>query len=175
MNRRVIIVLIAGVVLWVPSVGSAQQLQMCVSAVPPNIDARLLTEDVIALLQASPTFRAQCDRIAAALNLRIDIELVHSLAAGRAETTITRFEFGAVRALVRISFGQDYRELIAHEFEHIIEQLDGVNLRWEAEHGRAWLVDTEAFETQRASDAGRRVRREVEPGVHTALANHQSR
>jgi hypothetical protein len=128
--------------------------------VPGNIHAGLLTRNVAALIQASSTFRAQCERIASARNLRVDVELVQTLGAVRGETTITRYEAGAVRAEVRIAFGQDYRELIAHEFEHIIEQLDGVNLRVEADRGRAWLVDGHVFETRRASEAGRRVRRE---------------
>lgn len=127
---------------------------------PANIHAGLLTRDMVALMQASPTFRAQCTRIAAAHNLRVDVELVQSLGIPRAETSITRYEAGAIRARVRIGFGQDYRELVAHEFEHIIEQLDGLDLRAEAVHGRAWLVDTHAFETRRASVAGRRVQRE---------------
>lgn len=127
---------------------------------PPNIHAGPLRRDIVSLIQASPTFRAQCGRIAAARNLRVDVELVRALDGPRAETTITRYEAGAVRADVRIAFGQDYPELIAHEFEHVIEQLDGVDLRSEADHGRAWLVDARGFETRRASDAGRAVRRE---------------
>jgi len=128
--------------------------------VPRNIHAGLLARDVALLAQTSPTFRAQCQRIASARHLRVDIELVQTLGTARAETAITRYEAGAIRADVRIAFGRDYRELLAHEFEHIIEQLDGVDLRAEAEHGRAWAIDRDVFETQRASDAGRRVRRE---------------
>jgi hypothetical protein len=132
------------------------------SAIPTNIQAGLLAQDIETLIQASPTFRAQCERIAAARYLRVVVELVQIAGGPRAETTITRYQAGAVRADVRISFGQDYHELIAHEFEHVIEQLEGVDLRSEADHGRAWLVDAHVFETRRASEAGRRVRRESE-------------
>lgn len=140
------------------------------SAIPSNIQAGLLGEDIETLIQASPTFRAQCERIGTARYLRVVVELVQIAGGPRAETTITRYQAGAVRAEVRISFGQDYRELVAHEFEHVIEQLDGVDLRSEADHGRAWLVDAHVFETRRASEVGRRVRRESEilesrPGV----------
>jgi hypothetical protein len=138
----------------------ASHVLVAMMMVPGNIHAGLLTRNVAALIQASSTFRAQCERIASARTLRVDVELVQTLGAVRGETTITRYEAGAVRAEVRIAFGQDYRELIAHEFEHIIEQLDGVNLREEADRGRAWLLDGHVFETRRASEAGRRVRRE---------------
>jgi hypothetical protein len=141
-------------------------------AIPTNIQAGLLTQDIVALIQASPTFRAQCERIAASRTLRVHVEVVRALDGPRAETTITRYEAGALRAHVRIAFGHDYRELIAHEFEHIIEQLDSVDLRSEAEHGRAWLLDANAFETRRASEAGRRVRREYEADTHASLTLH---
>ena len=130
--------------------------------IPANIHASLLAHDVIRLIQTSGTFRAQCVRIGTTPNLRVQLELVRTLGGPRAETTMTRYQAGALRADVRIAFGQDYRELIAHEFEHIIEQLDGVDLRAEAEHGRAWVVDANVFETRRASEAGRRVRHECD-------------
>ena len=149
----------------------AQQQDVCVSAIPSNIRAGVLAQDIIGLAQASPTFRAQCERIAASRVLRVDVELLQAVGSARAETTITRYSAGAVRADVRIVFGQDYRELIGHEFEHIIEQLEGVDLQSEAEHGRAWLVDAHMFETRRAAEAGRRVRRECELSAHAAVVH----
>ena len=138
----------------------AWQVLVATLMVPRNIHAGLLARNVAGLTQSSSTFRAQCERIAAARNLRVDVDLVQTLGAVRGETAITRDRAGTIRAEVRIGFGQDYRELIAHEFEHIIEQLDGVNLRAEADQGRAWLLDGHVFETRRASETGRRVRRE---------------
>ena len=161
----------------VPSVALAQQASdVCVSSIPANIQAGLLAQDITGLMQASPTFRGQCERIAEARYLRVELELVQTLGGARGETTITRYQAGALHASVRISFGQDYRELIAHEFEHVIEQLDGVNLQAEAERGRAWLVDAHVFETRRASDTGQRVRRECErSGAHAVAAAHALR
>jgi hypothetical protein len=160
------------------AVARAQQQQQdpCVSTIPANVRAGVLAQDIAGVLQSSPTFRAQCERIASAPYLRVDLDLQQMPGTARAETVITRYEAGAIRAHVRIAFGQDYRELIAHEFEHVIEQLDGVNLRWEAEQGRAWQVDTGVFETRRASDAGRRVRRECElSDAHAANVVHDLR
>ena len=182
MRCVVLRVLVVGVVLMalVPGMAdvlimrvNAQQQDACVSAIPANIQAGLLAADIIALLDVSPTFRAQCERIAAAPFAHVFIELVQSALIARADTTITRYEAGALRADVRIHFGQNYRELIAHEFEHIIEQLDGVDLQAEVQQGRAWVIDAHAFETRRATDVGRRVRRECElPAARTGIVIH---
>ena len=128
--------------------------------VPGNIHAGLLARTLAALIQSSSTVRTQCERMATARNLHVDVQLVPTLGTVRGETVITRYKAGTIRARVRIAFGQDYRELLAHEFEHIIEQLDRVDLRAEADQGRAWLLDGHVFETRRASEAGRRVRYE---------------
>jgi hypothetical protein len=179
MRAGVLMVLIAQMVLLGigADVALAQQpSEVCVSSIPANIQAGLLAQDITGLIQASPTFRTQCARIAEAPYLRVDLELVQTLGGARGETTITRYQAGALHASVRISFGQDYRELIAHEFEHVIEQLDGVDLQAEADRGRAWLVDARVFETRRASDAGQRVRRECDrSGAHVVGAAHALR
>jgi Tol biopolymer transport system component len=55
-------------------------------------------------------------------------------------------------------------ELIAHELEHILEQLDGVNLEAQAGNGAVWKGDRTFFETRRAIETGRRVVREMPGG-----------
>jgi len=172
--RRCVVLLVL-VLPW-SAVLVAQQSEICVSTIPPNVQPGILAEDLTALLQASATFRQQCARIAAVRSARVTVTLVQSPVRARAETTITRYSAGAVIADVRIAFGQDYRELIAHEFEHIIEQLDGVNLRAEAAGGRAWLIDSNTFETRRALQAGAQVRRECEiADTHAAHHVHELR
>jgi len=151
----------------------AQQPEVCTSAIPANIRAGMLAREVITILHASPTFRAQCERIAAVPSVHVDMIVVQSRETPRTETSIARYAFGAIRADVRIAFGQDYREMIAHEFEHVIEQIDGVDLRAEAATRGAWLIDRNVFETRRASEAGKRVRRECEISEsHAAAENH---
>jgi hypothetical protein len=179
MRAGVLMVLIAQMVMpgVVEEMALAQQpSEVCVSSIPANIQAGVLAQDITGLLQASPTFRMQCERIAEARSLRVHLELVQSLGGPRGETTITRYQSGALHASVRISFGQDYRELIAHEFEHVIEQLEGVDLQAEADRGRAWLVDARVFETRRAWDTGQRVRRECDRSTaHVVAAAHALR
>src|SRR3954468_5152529 len=138
-----------------------QQQRTCESGIPSNIDAGILAADMLSLLRRSETFRAQCDRLAADSRVRVKLDVASMLDSGRAQTAIHRFTSGALRAEVQLLFGQNYRELLAHEFEHIIEQADGVNLRMEAESGRAWLLPGGAYETRRAFATGVQVLHEV--------------
>ena len=134
----------------------------CAGSIPPNVDAGLFTGDVLALLRRSDTFRAQCERVAADPRVRVRLSVVATVdGGGRAETTFHRYRTGALVAEVAVLFGENYRELLAHEFEHIIEQLDGVDLRREAADGRAWQVASGAFETRRALLAGVQVLEET--------------
>jgi hypothetical protein len=86
--------------------------------------------------------------------------------AVRAWTHIQRDRDGRLRATVRIGEPNRAAELIAHEFEHIVEQLDGIDLRSKASLEATGVrqchcADVNAFETMRAVHVGRRVAREV--------------
>jgi len=89
----------------------------------------------------------------------------------RAQTTIERFQAGAVVAFVTLKFAEDYVELIPHELEHVIEQIEHVRLADEAARQEAWRSRTGAYETRRAMAMGLRVRQEVmavsSPVTHT--------
>ena len=112
---------------------------VCEVAQPSNIRTGMLQQEFIDLLQRSATFRRQCARIAATSVLRVTLHVGTTMdSRARAETIISRYEAGAIRAEVTLRFAEDYLELLAHEFEHIIEQIDGVSLRDEAAQGRAW-------------------------------------
>jgi hypothetical protein len=156
--------------LVVPGAGRAQQADVCRTAIPSNIDAGVFAHDMIALLGRSATFRSQCERVADARRVRVTLAIVSTLNSGRAQTTIHRFSSGAIRADVEVLFGENYRELLAHEFEHVLEQVEGVNLSREAADGRAWRLPGGAFETRRAFLAGVQVMREVESTHAHAVA-----
>lgn len=134
----------------------------CESSLPSNIDAGMLQSNVIELLQRSPTFQQQCRRIAAARVLRVTLRVGTVEVGALAQTVITRYDAGAIRAEVTLRFSEDYLLLLAHEFEHILEQVDGVDLRDEAASGRAWKTVSGAWETRRACNAGIRARQEVD-------------
>ena len=164
---RVSIVL--SLLLSVPAVPSAQvlaqpeQQQRCAGAIAGNVDAGLLAPEMLALLRLSETFRAQCERIAADARVHVRLTVTNTIGnTGRAQTTFRRYRNGALYADVEVLFGENYRELLAHEFEHVIEQIDGVNLRDETVRGGAWEVAAGAFETRRAFETGLRVLREAE-------------
>ena len=164
MRRRypfaVLCLFVALAAFYIPEGVSASTI--CVSSLPFNIDAATLQPVAIALLQRSPTFQKQCARIASTVVLRVTIRVVSTTASGRAQTTITRYDAGALRADVLIRFGEDYYELLGHELEHVLEQVDGVVLGAEISADRAWVTGSGAFETRRAVDTGMRVRQECD-------------
>ena len=135
----------------------------CQSVPPLNIDTGMLRGPFVELLQRSATFRQQCARIARTPELRVTLHVRGSLPerGARALTNIDRFETGAIRADVALRLGRDYLEMLAHEFEHILEQLDGVDLTaWVGRSGvhRVGSSDRGApIETERARQVGRLV------------------
>jgi hypothetical protein len=146
---------------------------ICESALPFNIDAGSLQPIAVALLHRSPTFQQQCMRIARTVVLRVRVRITPRLRGGRGETTIQRFDTGALRAEVLLLFGQDYVELLAHEFEHVLEQVEQVSLPHEVAAKRAWLTGTGAFETVRAWQIGVRTRQEVDALTVEAVEGSQ--
>ena len=132
---------------------------------PQNIDLpHELVAAVSRMYDASPSFRAQCGRIAGASNahvrVRFDIGVRPSC---RAITEITRRR-GSVCADIRIPPGSaSYAEILSHEFEHIIEQLEGLDLRTlsKVRNSGVHEVQRELYETDRAQRAGRLVAEEL--------------
>jgi hypothetical protein len=115
------------------------------------------------LLASSPTFRAQVRRIAAAPHVRVVVEP----AIGRAgcctlaRTWFRHFSEGGIRAHVEVAFpasATSYAQLLGHEFEHVLEQIERVDVRRLAREGAgAQEVGDDLFETQRAAQAGLQV------------------
>ncbi len=117
------------------------------------------------MFQKSETFRAQYRRIVDASSFVVVVQIDPTLREGpfRARSTIRRYTSGLVVALVYIGPGGDQTEWLAHEFEHIVEQLDGWDLPLMA-RGRTngvWYSGRGAIETHRATRAGRTVLNEV--------------
>ena len=88
--------------------------------------------------------------------MRLDPALVDR--SYKARTSIHRTTSGIMVAQVQLSVRTDPVEWIAHEIEHIVEQLEGLSLPALAavNHG-AWLTADQTFETRRAIEAGRAV------------------
>ena len=137
-------------------------------APPPNLIVSAMYRPLVELmLRDSPTFRRQCVRIAGepGLTVRLNVNSSTQRSDLRAVTRLTRDAKGELTATIDIGPLQDNQELIAHEFEHIIEQLDGIDLA-----ARAALPHTgvsafghniTTFETTRAQRIGRKVLTEL--------------
>jgi hypothetical protein len=148
--------------------GDADPDQRPLSSIPKNIrvDSALITV-VDSMLLHSPTFRAQCARLQDVTCLRIrlsvDLKRIGRRNSSRADCAIRRYEYGFIDATVQLRSLSQTAELIAHEFEHVLEYLEGVDHRAESrrDHREVWMVEDSRFETTRAIDAGRRVAAEV--------------
>ena len=109
------------------------------------------------MLQRSPMFRRQCLRLAAAPHLDVVVRMLHPFASGPpARTQITQAGNGRVIADVEINPLGDFMELLAHELEHVIEQLDGVDLKAKAAVAESGVRNATGgtFETSRAVRVG---------------------
>jgi len=132
----------------------------------PNLIVGSAHQPLIAeMLARSPTFRRQCARLAAATNLTVLVrsDLPAGARAG-ALTSIQPTSQGKIDAYVRVGMSHRTAEFIAHEIEHIIEQLDGVDLRAKSRlpaSGVRHVWDLGAYETTRAIATGLRVAREL--------------
>jgi hypothetical protein len=136
---------------------------------PPNIrttaDLRPLIED---LLARSPTLRAQCVRIAVARQtyVSVTVSLAPFPSLARARSTARRYHTGLLVVDVEIPpASQDFAELLAHELEHVIEFIEGLDFKHLAKTRGAGVVQCDnsgSFETDRAKIAGRTVKFEIQ-------------
>jgi hypothetical protein len=133
-------------------------------ALPSTITLEPGLEPIVRLaLEYSPRFRQQCQVLASATTLKatVKIALQPPSMAGRARALVHRGPDGTFSAEIEIRDPAQMTELLAHEFEHIIEQLDGVDLGELAARGEAHRTSDGAFETERAIATGHQVANEV--------------
>lgn len=132
------------------------------------------------MVTASPTFRQQLARIVAAPRLVITahVDPAMSSRSYRARSCIRRYDSGLLVVAITIGPGHHAAEWIAHEFEHVIEQLEGVKVsrladRWQS---GVWFSGDAMVETARAGRAGRRVWEEMSGrhGAQTSLWSRQA-
>jgi hypothetical protein len=145
------------------------------AGLPPNLSAAaVFTPYLERMVRMSPTFRSQCKRLGAApsVNVQLQLEDPQRRPSFRARTVLARDKGVVVAAHVFLYPSPDAVELIAHEFEHVLESLDGVDLEAHVGSGNVWKREDGAFETRRATEAGLRVAREVR---ERSNANESSR
>jgi hypothetical protein len=128
---------------------------------PPNLIVPPFLRSVVeSMMLASPTFRRQCVRIANAPRMVVVLGYFQPQATEhiRARTVVSTTPEGARVAMVAIRPVDDPVELIAHELEHVLEQLDDVDLQALAAVPTSGVrrcdCGKETFETIRAARAG---------------------
>lgn len=133
------------------------------ATVPANVIIHeSLRDELEELMAASATLRRQLAAVAAAPT-RVDIRVSMAPVPGgrRAQSEINRYSSGFLEATVIVPSGYDFVELLAHELEHVVEQIEGVSLAALEREGRAYRDPRGFFETDRASEAGRAAAAEV--------------
>ena len=109
-------------------------------------------------LEHSAIIRSQWSRISDADNVMVYIHVLSEPFAAdmRARTRVRKYTSGFLLAIVEIPSGEESVELLAHELEHVLEQIEGVNLRVLActNPTAAWRRRDGAYETARAQQVG---------------------
>jgi hypothetical protein len=150
-----------------------------VTTMPANLTVpgtlRPLLEEV---LRRSPTFRHQLLTLQHAPHVRMAISYgnVSTWHLLRAESTVSRYEWGALQVDTRLYTARDVVEVIAHEIEHVCEQIEGVDVRVLAQqrHSGVYAVGSHHFETRRAVLIGRQVAHEAMGLSAGAVLSHQT-
>lgn len=152
----------------------AAEPQQCRRTLPANLEvAHDLARVLERIYQRSATFRAQCERIAGADNLRVTIRIDTAIPGRcRAYTIVQRRGYDIV-ADVRLPPTNGLIELVGHEFEHLLEQIEGLDLKRLARIKGSGVRELEGrvFETDRALTAGRVVADEASRQVRTPTAD----
>ena len=162
----IVTLLVAGSVV-ASSTGRWAQGTSEASGPPANLKAGAFHSLVAGMWRDSPTFKRQCLRLAAEPTLTVTLSFdALGRSSARAATWMS-FKSGALRRANVVLFSiADATELIAHEIEHVIEQLDGIALTGEC--GRI-TGHSGRIETCRAAEAGKQVASEVEQARRTRV------
>ena len=137
---------------------------LAAAAPPSNLTAGAVFQAALERMwQSSPTFRRQCRRLSTAPHLRVNL-LLDDLArrpSYNARAAMKRQRGVLVSVDIYLTRIEDPVELIAHEIEHVVEQLDEIDLEVHVGSGNVWKREDGAFETRRAIEVGRRVAHDV--------------
>jgi hypothetical protein len=110
-------------------------------SLPANLTASAMFRPALERMwQSSAAFR-RCGRLSAAPWLRVNLlmeELARQPSSYHARAAMKRQSGALVSVDIHITRFEDPIELIAHEIEHVIEQLEGVDLAAQAGTGSVW-------------------------------------
>jgi len=155
------IVLAAEVIDTSSPIGSGALL----TDLPPNLrvprDLRPILEQA---MRRSATFQRQLQMLRQTQRVRMSVTYggVRGMRMFQAHSTVTRHQYGALMVDTELFAPADMVELVAHEIEHVCEQIEGVDLRALSLRHDSGVYDMGGhYETQRAIAAGHRVSREL--------------
>ena len=158
---------------------TASEAAASVAVTPsPNIHVDpLLQPHVAKLLERSPTLRRQWQAIGSHRLIRVSLissPLLREVpSAARARTEFSRYAFGAIRAVVALPTAADITELLPHELEHVLEQIEGLDLPALSRQRASGVQEVArgTYETDRARHAGFSALREVYGATDPALSS----
>ena len=141
-------------------VALAAESQPCrISPLPPNVEfyPRDLEARIMRIYERSPTFRSQCARMKDAGYLRVVVVIDAAIPSYCRAFSVIQRQGDWIRAKVHLPPSTDHSELLAHEFEHILEQMEGLDLRTLARLKGSGVreVRYDVYESDRAQSAGR--------------------
>jgi hypothetical protein len=165
----------AVLLLMIGGAMAADEQQRCLpSPLPANVDMPCdLARVIRRIYDRSPAFRAQCERIASAHNLRVSVRIDASIPTRCRAFTIVQRQGYDIRADVHLPPTNGLTELVGHEFEHLIEQIEGLDLKRLARVKGSGVHEGEGrvFETDRAQAAGRVVAAEASRALRAPAAD----
>ncbi len=137
-----------------------------VDMLPPDSDIPAMSHSLLdEMWRGSATFRRQWTRVAAArVRIAIAFDKSSAIDSVHAQSEITRKPDLRVRISLRLA-DRAATEYLAHELEHVLEQLDEVDLAHAVAshvHGAKANGTPPVFETRRAIVVGRLVAAEVQ-------------
>ncbi|MGH9237380.1 MAG: hypothetical protein ACRD3G_05000 [Vicinamibacterales bacterium] len=152
----------------VPAFAQQGEIPSCLQP-PSNVrgdDA--LIRLFMSFVARSATMRRQCAAIAGAPHVRVVLRVASRPPTfSRAVSTITRYEAGLVRVAIEIPVAADVAELLAHELEHVVEVIEGLDLPSLAKVRGSGVTELEkgVYETAEAKRMGRLASDEINDKV----------
>ena len=117
----------------------------------------------MALIARSPTLQRQCEVIANSPHVRIAMRYANNLPwYCHARATISR-QAAQLRVVILVPVSAELPQLLAHEFEHVVEAIEGVDLAARARIKGSGVIEVVqgVFETARAKRIGRQAELEL--------------
>ena len=142
---------------------AAGQQQCCPFSTPANVKLLHDIERAIQFIYEGSPSSAPNSPHRRGEHLRVTVRIDPSIPSRCRAFTIIQRRGQNIRAEIHLPPSSDHAELLAHEFEHVLEQIEGLDLRSLARVKDSGVDESDdaVFETDRAQAAGRIVKAET--------------